>query len=151
MVADAAQLEQPELQGNEWLVSYYDKEDDTFTTFSSLGIQKGEKEEAFKKEQALPALRLDSVKVEAGAAVASAEKVRTSDYKGEGANKIIMVLQPLTGEEISGNGSKAVELVWNITYITSGFNVLNVKLSAETGKVLKHGISGVMDFMQTGK
>ena len=159
MAKDAAELEQGQ-EGDsgtaEWLLSYYDKEDDTFTTFSSLGIQKAAKEQAFKKGRALPPLNPELVKVEVWDSIRTAEGVRLSKYKGEEATSIIAILQPLTGEEIldagSGTGKKkkgseAIP-VWNLTYITGAYNILNIKIDAGTGKVLSDRMSGVMDFMQ---
>ena len=48
--------------GNEWLISYYDKKGDSFTTFSSLGTQRAAKEQAFKKGKSLPKLDVDAIR-----------------------------------------------------------------------------------------
>ncbi len=160
MAKDAAGLGQGQEGGAvaEWLLSYYDKEDDTFTTFSSLGIRKAAKEQAFKKGRTLPPLNPRLVRVEVWDSIKAAEGVRVSKYKGEEATSIIAILQPLTDEEIFDSGSswkakdasKAIP-VWNLTYITSAYNILNVKIDAATGKVLTDRMSGVMDFMQKDK
>lgn len=160
---------------NEWLLSYYSKGDDTFTTFSSTGAQKSTKEEAFKKGKALPHLDTAEVKLQVWDGIKKAEDLREKSYKGGEPTKVIAILQPLTSDEIfgsdSGNGSndgkgnssrgtvvktktknsRGARPVWNITYITASFNVLNVKVDAETGKVLSHRLSGVMDFTQKDK
>lgn len=156
MVKDTALLAGDASNTNEWLLSYYDKEDDTFTTFSSLGGKMGTKEQAFKKGKTLPELKTDAVKVEIWDSIKVAEAVRSSKYKGEEAGSIIAILQPLSGEEIFDGGDKAKKIagpipVWNLTYITSSYNILNIKIDAETGKVLSDRISGVMDFMQKDK
>ncbi|MBI2581365.1 hypothetical protein HYV85_06220 [Candidatus Woesearchaeota archaeon] len=149
-------------QLNEWLLSYYDEKDDTFTTFSTTGSLTAAKEQAFKKGKAVPVLEAGSVKVEVHDSLRIAENVRAGSYKDEEASTVIAILQPLTPEEVSGgseNGSTGgnssgkesearARPVWNITYITGSFNVINIKIDAETGKVLNHRISGVMDFMQ---
>ena len=145
---------------NEWLLSYYDKKDDSFTTFSSLGTQRAAREQAFKKGKSLPKLDAGAVHVMISKGIEIAEGVRISNYKGEGASRIIAILQPLTQNEIlAGNESDSkkaapkasVRPVWNITYITTAYNVINVKIDAETGRVLSHRLSGVMDFMQKDK
>ena len=173
-------------QLNEWLLSYYDWKDDTFTTFSTSGSLMAAKEQAFKKGRTVPVLEAGSVKVEIWNSLKIAENVRASNYKGEEANTIITILQPLTHEEFLGGNNNssnsdgkerrkigkkgtqketkrekaAAEMkaeesearpVWNITYITRSFNVINIKIDAETGDVLNHGISGVMDFVQKDK
>lgn len=157
MAKGAAELEQESGAGAEWLLSYYDKEDDTFTTFGSLGSQKAAKEQAFKEGRTLPQLNPGLVKVEVWDGIKAAEGVRLSKYKGEEATRVIAILQPLTGEEIFdsgssdggdlGKGSEAIP-VWNLTYITSAYNILNIKIDARTGKVLSDRMSGVMDFTQ---
>ncbi len=161
------------VQPGEWLLSYYDGEDDTFTTFSTTGSLTAEKEQAFKKGRTVPELRAGSVKVEFRDCMKTAENVRANSYKDEEERSVVAILQPLTPEEIfgnpsnsgNGNGRKAAKEaakvarsaatkalpVWNITYITASFNVINIKIDAETGKVLNHRISGVMDFMQKDK
>ena len=85
----------------EWLLSYYDKEEDTFTTFSSNGKKNSEKEQAFKKKATLPKLDPGSVKVEAEEAIKIAEKARQDGFSGETPGSVIAILQPLTDAEIS--------------------------------------------------
>ncbi|MBI2140989.1 hypothetical protein HYU16_01050 [Candidatus Woesearchaeota archaeon] len=150
-------------QLSEWLLSYYDGKDDTFTTFSTTGSLMAAKEQAFKKGRAVPELRAGAVKVEVWDCIKTAEDVRAGTYKGEEASTVIAILQPLTPEEISGGSETGstggnssgkeseAKPVWNITYITASFNVINVKIDAEAGTVLSHRISGVMDFMQKDK
>ena len=159
-------------QLDEWLLSYYDLKDDTFTTFSTAGSMTAAKEQAFKKGKAVPQLESGSVKVEIWDSIKIAENVKESNYKDDDANTVITILQPLTHGEISGKSStssksggsngrggkkeaerKSLENdkarpVWNITYITTSFNVINIKIDAKTGEVLSHRISGVMDFAQ---
>ncbi|MBI2175759.1 hypothetical protein HYU40_00200 [Candidatus Woesearchaeota archaeon] len=156
MVKDITLLEGNDGNVNEWLLSYYDKDDDTFTTFSSLGGQRATKEQAFKKGKTLPELKTGSVKAEVWDSIRAAEEVRSKKYKGEGASSIIAILQPLSGEEIFAGTDKAKKVagpipVWNITYITTSYNIVNIKVDAGTGKLLSDTMSGVMDFMQKDK
>ena len=156
MVKDIARLESGSSGANDWLLSYYDSGDDTFTTFSSSGAKRAAKEQAFKKGKTLPELKTGAVKIEIWSGIRAAEEVRSSKYKSEAASSIIAILQPLSGEEIFDDSDKAKKIkgtipVWNLTYITSSYNVLNIKVDAETGKVLSHRLSGVMDFMQKDK
>ncbi len=162
MVKDVARLAGDSSGANEWLLSFYDAEDDTFTTFSSHGSKMGTREQAFKKGKKLPELDAGAVKAEIRDSIAAAEKVRSAKYKGEEAGSIIAILQPLSGEEIydgearAGSGNregkgKSTTPVWNITYITASYNVLNIKVDAGTCEVLSDRISGVMDFMQKDK
>ena len=152
MVSSAEQI----LEGKEWLFSYYDTADDTFTTFSSEGAQKATKEQAFKEGETLPALNLSTIKVEAAGCINKAEELKNKEYKGQQASKIIAILQPLRSDEITGSSQKSKEspsaiTVWNLTYITTAYNVINVKIDAASGNVLSHKMSGVMDFMNKDK
>ncbi len=156
MVKDLARLESEDGNATEWLLSYYDEDDDTFTTFSSLGVKRAAKEQAFKKGKTLPMLNASVVKVDVQDSVQAAEEVRGSKYKGEGVSSLIAILQPLSAEEIFDGIGKAKKIagpipVWNLTYITTSYNIINVKIDAETGKVLSDRMSGVMDFMQKDK
>ena len=181
MVGDASQLTGKVTAGtnagnnvsnnvsNEWLISYYDKKSDSFTTFSSLGTQRAAKEQAFKKGKSLPKLDADAIRVGISKGIEIAEGIRASNYRGEETSRVIAILQPLTQDEIlAGNESdrggkgnsknkaspaaaNSIRPVWNVTYITTAYNVINVKVDAETGKVLSHRLSGVMDFMQKDK
>ncbi len=152
MVPDVSSLSEHNWQASEWLFSYYDPEDDTFTTFSSSGVQRAAKEQAFKKKKTLPELEKGSIKAEVWSSIKAAEEVRLDKYKEE-VGSVVAILQPLSNDEIFGSGNSAkaaAKLVWNITYITKAYKVLNIKIDAETGKVLAHSSSGVMDFMQDG-
>ncbi|MBI3036895.1 PepSY domain-containing protein [Candidatus Woesearchaeota archaeon] len=152
MASEAEQL----ASAPEWLLSYYDAADDTFTTFSTLSGQKATKEQAFKKGRTLPQLGIKGVKIGIKGCIKLAEGVRSRKYKGESPTRTIAILQPLAPIELAASGSsnigseemKGIKTVWNITYITASYNVLNIKIDAETGKVLADSISGVMDFMQ---
>ncbi len=142
-------------QQGEWLLSYYDRADDTFTTFSSAGSRLATKEEAFKKGETLPQLDAEKAKVPVWECIRKANAIVEKRYKGQEASKIIAILQPLTHAEISGSEEKtksvqsaAATPVWNITYITSSFSVINMKIDAATGDVRSHRMSGVMDFAQ---
>jgi len=152
MASDTAKLSKENWQESEWLLSYYDSKYDSFTTFSSSGTPHGAKEQAFKKEKILPKLDAASIKIEIWEGIEAADNIRTGKYK-EDVSSIIAILQPLNSEEIFGTGFEGkarIITVWNITYITKAYKVLNVKIDAETGKVLADSLTGVMDFMQDG-
>lgn len=135
----------------EWLLSYYDEGADTFTTFSANGRKMAGDEQAFKKGETLPGLDAASAKIGIKKALAISEAMKKEKCKGEETRSVVAILQPLTESEIYGKGKPKVLTVWNITYITSSFNVLNVKVDALTGKALADSVRGVMDFMQKDK
>lgn len=116
-----------------WLISYYNGKKDMITTFSGEGSSE---EEAFKKEGGIPELRLEDVKVSDEDALKAAKEVLAGDYS-EKAKSVVMVLQNLDGEAL-----------WNITFITGAFKVVNARVSASSGKIISHNASAISDFMR---
>ncbi len=116
-----------------WLISYYSGKKETITTFSG---ESSKEEEAFKKEKGIPELRLEEVKVGEEAALKAAKEVLAGDY-GEKSQSVVMVLQNIDEKAL-----------WNITFMTEAFKVVNVRVSASSGKVLSHNASAISDFMQ---
>ncbi len=116
-----------------WLISYYNCKKDTITTFSG---ESSNEEEAFKKEGDIPELKLEDVKLGEEGALKEARKVLSEEY-GEKPQKVVMVLQNLEGK-----------VLWNITFITAAFKVVNARVSASTGTVISRNAASLSDFMQ---
>ena len=116
-----------------WLISYYSGGKDTITTFSR---ESSKEDEAFKKEGGIPELKLDCVKFGEENALKEARKVLSEKY-GEKPQKVVMVLQSLEGKAL-----------WNMTFITAAFRVVNIRASASTGKVISHNAAAISDFMK---
>ena len=116
-----------------WLISYYNSKKDTITTFFG---ESSKEEEAFKKEGDIPELRLEEVKIAEEDALKEARKILSEKY-GEKLQKVVMVLQKIGGESL-----------WNMTFITASFKVVNVRVSASTGKVISHNAASLSDFIQ---
>ena len=58
-----------------------------------------------------------------------------TEYKQETPFKIITILQKLD-----------IGQVYNITYVTQSFKVLNFKIDSSNGKVLKKSLKSIMEF-----
>ncbi len=116
-----------------WLISYYSAKKEMITTFSG---ESSSEEEAFKKEDGIPELRLEDARINESDALKAAKGVLTDDYS-EKAKSVVMVLQNLDGEAL-----------WNTTFITEAFKVVNVRVSALSGKIVSHNASAISDFMQ---
>jgi hypothetical protein len=151
MAPDPSILSEEEWHAKEWLLSYYDPKSDSFTTFCSSGEQRVAKEQAFTKDGKLERLELESVKLEVWACIKAAEKLRKDKHKEE-IGSLILILQPLNDSAIFGTSGSASKSrpVWNLTYITKSYNILNIKIDATSGIVLSDTVSGVMEFMQDG-
>ena len=122
---------------DDWQIGYYNK-DDTITTFiiTPDDIKIAETENIFKKPEAkIKELNKEKIKIDITEALQTAEKIQTKEYKQETPYKIITILQKLD-----------IGQVYNITYVTQSFKVLNLKIDSSNGKVLKKSLKSIMDF-----
>lgn len=124
-----------ESQQKEWRISYYNPPAHKITTFTEHS--RHGTEEPFSPESLLPKLKIFEVQIRDDEAVELATATLNKHYKNEQAQRTILVLQNLSEEA-----------AWNITFITNTFKVINIRLSAESGKEISHTMSNVTDFMQ---
>lgn len=118
---------------------FYNPERDTMTSFKieKEKINIVEEEKIFRKEKSkLKELKLEEIKFDFEAAIKVIEKLIGEKYKGEEKQKAIVILQVLENP------------TWNITYLTKGFNILNVKINAISGKILEEKIQSAISFKQ---
>lgn len=108
-------------------IGYYNREKDHVTTFDIHGssISLMPPQEAFKKEQHIEALSFSLVSVDMGNAYLNALKLQEEEHAGDKPNKTIVLLQEYQKKPI-----------YNITFITASFNVLNIKISAIDGSII---------------
>lgn len=128
-----------EMGSNDWQLGFYNKKKDKITTFVIEGsdIRIRHEEEIFKKEETkVNEIHLDKVKLTFDDVVAKANKFQEKNFPKDRSIKTIAILQNL-----SDFGD-----IWNITYITEAFNMLNMKIDASTGKILQHNLSSVFSF-----
>lgn len=119
-----------------WQFHYYNKNEDTITTFKvSDKIKKIPNTEVFKRESdKVEELKIDKIKIQYSQAL---EKINSLEkYNQQEFDKTIIILQ---------NVSKPI---WNISMLTKSFNILNVRLSAETGEILKETFESLLSFKQ---
>lgn len=120
----------------DWQFDFYEPDKDKVVSFvygKDLPIKE---EEVFKKtKDAIPELVLDNIKVDLEKAIDIFENIKKSKHPGEIATKKLFILQVLEGKTI-----------WNITYISSAFNILNIKIDALSDNVLSESFSSVLSF-----
>jgi hypothetical protein len=123
-----------------WQIGYYSKDTDKIIVFedneAASEIIVHEPEEALKEENYIQRLNIEDLGVSFSDAVSICEEVIKEYYKREITSKHIFLLQNLPE---FGN-------VWNITIVTLTFNVINVKIDAQSGKVLKHTRENLMNW-----
>ena len=126
-----------EANKDDWQVGFYNK-DDTMTTFilTPAEINIAESENIFKKPDAkVQKLDEEKIKIDITKALETAKKVQTKEYKQETPSKIIAILQRLD-----------IGQVYNITYFTQTFKILNFKIDSCNGRILKKSLTNAMDF-----
>lgn len=107
-----------------WQLDFYNKEDDTIDSYTI----KDDKVETLNlgskpfrdKDQKIEELNLKNIKISCEVALKLAEKENK-----EGISKIIIILQ------------KTKKEIWNISFFTTSFNLINVKIDAKNKKILE--------------
>ena len=95
-------------------------------------IRKNPDSEIFKNNTKVYELKIDKLKVACRDAWKISDKIQKEKYPFLIPLKKITILQKLD-----------IGQLWNITYITSSFKTLNIKVDSETGNILKHGMMDV--------
>ena len=116
----------------DWQVDYYNPHNDEMTSFSEkdnkVSIKKDQKILKDKRD-IVKELDVSKVKTNADDVI---KKIKEK-YPDQIPNKIIVILQNI---DIT---------VWNITFVTRSFNVLNVKIDAENADVIDESLKPVFE------
>ena len=129
----------PQEMPDEWQLGFYNRKRDKITTFIIKGdnVNIRLEEDVFKKEETkVNEIQLDKVKLALDNALAKANEFQEKNFPKDKSIKTIAILQNIPN---LGN-------IWNITYVTETFNILNMKMDASSGKVIKHNLSSVFSF-----
>jgi len=87
----------------------------------------------FGKVVSIP-LNLDQIKMNLEEATKIIDKIKQEKIEIEDINKKIIILQTIKVP------------LWNISYITSAFNILNVKINAITKEIIEQNLTPVFNF-----
>jgi len=122
---------------DDWQIGFYNK-DDTITSFmiTPNDIKIADTQNIFKRPEAkIQKLEKNKIKIDITEALQTAEKIQVKEFKQETPFKIITILQKLD-----------IGQVYNITYITQTFKVLNLRIDSSNGKVLHKKLTPIMEF-----
>lgn len=121
-----------------WQIGYYSKDTDKIVVFENNNdaISMHPPEEALKKEEYIQKLDLHKLKIPKSEAIKKCQDTLKEHYPRELYSKAICLLQNLPE---FGN-------VWNITIVTLAMSVINIKIDAITGKVVKHDKQNLMNW-----
>lgn len=119
-------------------VGYYLKKSDKVTVFDYIDgkVTSMPPEEALKEKNYIAQLELDKVKVTMDDALAKAQSIVKDNYPAHLLSKAIVLLQ-----KIPEYGQ-----IWNITVITHTFQVINIKINAETSQVITHNMESLLQW-----
>jgi hypothetical protein len=121
-----------------WQIGYYSKDTDKIVVFEDHDdlIFIHPPTEALKKEGYIHKLDLEKLKISREDAIKICNDSIKENYPRELFSKAICLLQNLPE---FGN-------VWNITIVTLALGVINIKIDASSGEVLKHTKENLMNW-----
>ena len=123
-----------EKEKDSWQFDFYDKNTDSITSYKDEEEINTE-EKIFKEEETnIKELNLKQVKITAEEATRKAEEAIEQYH--ESISKYIIVLQQFESP------------TWNITLVTTTFNILNIKIDAITGEVKDQNHSSLLSFKE---
>ncbi|MFH1455640.1 MAG: PepSY domain-containing protein [archaeon] len=118
-----------------WTLGFFDKEEHKLTSFViDNGVKIFPSQQVMQKEKKeVKRLDLNSIKVTLEKAKEIVEQFQKEKYPYEGPDKMIIVLQVIN--DIT---------VWNISYLTTGLKLLNIKVNAISGDVIEDSIENLL-------
>ena len=123
-----------ELKNSVWQFDFFDSKENRITSYlMEKEIKNADKLEVFKEESAaIEELNLSEVKISITKSLEIANK--TLEKTKETPTKTIIILQ---------NISKPL---WNVSFVTTSFNLVNTKINAVDGSILDHNSSSLLSF-----
>lgn len=116
-----------------WEFGFFHQERDRMVIFETDPIKRLPEQEVFKKGPSINPLNLENVSISFEEAMKIVEDVRQEKYKTDPVSKYIIILQNLHKQ------------VWNVTLITTSFNIINIKIDSATGEVISTNKHSIMD------
>jgi hypothetical protein len=114
-------------------IGYYNPKKDKITVFKTNPIMKGKEEDVFKEGKTITELDMKKVKLNYDEAMKKAKEIMIKDYSAEDVNKKIILLQNISA------------IVWNITLICKSLNIINIRINAETGEIIRNNKSSLLN------
>lgn len=123
------------IEGGNWQFGFYNTETSKMVTFTcGEKITCAPEEEVLKSEKEITELNPEKIKIKWEDAKKTAEDLIKSEYKNQLITKNFVIIQ-------------TVELpVFNITFLGQNFKTINIKIDAETGKIITHSEQKLASF-----
>jgi len=122
---------------NIWQFGFYNKETEKMATiiYDEGNISIVPDQEVLKAGGVIKPLVPEEIKITVEEALDKAKQVRDEHYVGKPIMKSFFIIQHIDDHS-----------VFNITYISQGFETINIKISTIDGKVVKHSVSKLAEF-----
>lgn len=116
-------------------VDFYSKKTKKITSFIISDKINLKEDEIFQKEaKDLEELKLEDIKISLEQATQKIENIKTKKIPSEQVNKKIIILQ------------QQIVPIWNLTYLTSSLNLLNIKINAINGDIIEEKLESLLSF-----
>jgi len=122
------------LDKSKWQIDFYNKKENKITTYlMDEKIEVTDNSEVFKEENAeIKELDIEEIKENLEEALKLGKEFLEKEK--ETPIKVVIILQ------------KEDSAVWNLSYITEKFNLINIKIDAVDGKLLKETTAPLLSF-----
>jgi hypothetical protein len=114
-------------------IGFYSEEQDKIVSFDLIKHKSTEPEDAMKKSGTIPSFDVNDSKVEIKEALDIANQIVKDNYSQHKVTKYICILQIIDNV-----------LTWNMTLITDTFNMINIRVNADSKEVISHNIQSIM-------
>ncbi|MFP4567430.1 MAG: hypothetical protein ACLFN8_00645 [Candidatus Woesearchaeota archaeon] len=94
--------------------------------FKTNPYQKMPEDDAFKEGKTITELDINNIKINFKDAMNKAQEILKKDHSAELVKKKIILLQHIQ------------EDVWNLTFICTSLNIINIRINAKTGTVIRN-------------
>lgn len=121
----------------EWQVDFYDSKQDIISSFIIKDDQVilSAEDKVFKKPaDKVEKLDIKKVKVKLDNALSKVDQIKNENCPQESIAKAIIILQNIKIP------------IWNISYMTTSMNILNVKINASDNKIIDHDFLSMLKF-----
>ena len=119
----------------QWNIGYYSKKKIKVFVQTDKGFELSEECDPTQTGQPIKPLKMERVKVNTMQALEKAFKLIKEEYPKVDSPKTIIILQNIK-----------IGQIWNLTFIGRAFDILNIKIDAETGKILEHSSKPFIKF-----
>lgn len=119
-----------------WQLDYYCPENDMMTTFCfDPSFHQKESKTIHRDKKKVREINIENIDIGLEKSLEIISEFKNKRYPNEKINKIIVILQNIDKKE-----------TWNITYLTSNFNLLNVNVDAQKGSIITERFDSILNF-----